>query len=105
MTDTRLSGDEVKAFLFGRTIDCHNPGSGACIATIEYLANGACRAAMDDGRTDNGRYGFELDLYWTQYSWFRDGGLFRFFLERIDNNTCQAYFEDGAQAFLQTIKN
>lgn len=104
MNNSRLSEKEVKEFLFGQTINCFNPDSGALVATIEYLANGACRAAMDDGLTDDGRYGFDLNLYWTQYSWFRDGGLFRFFLEWVDDNTCQAYFEDGTKAFLQTIK-
>lgn len=104
MNDTKLSREEVKEFLFGQTIECFNPDSGALAATIEYLLDGTCRAAMEDGTADKGRYGFERDLYWTKYSWFRDGGLFRFFLERVDDNTCQAFFEDGAKAFLQTIK-
>ncbi len=104
MNQKRLTGDEVKGFLLGRTLDCFHPGSEHIAATIEYKANGTCHAAMADGKTDEGRYGFERDLYWTQYSWFRDGGLFRFYLERIDDKTCQAYFEDGTIAFLQIIR-
>ena len=101
MNNTRLSSNAVKEFLFDQTIDCFHPDSGDRAATIEYLANGICRVVMENGVTDEGRYGFKDDLYWTQYSWFRDGGFFRFFLVRVDDNTCQAYFEDGAIAFLQ----
>ncbi len=103
MNNSRLSGEAVKEFLAGKTLDCFDPDSRALVATIQYLANGTCRAVVADGATDEGRYGFERDVYWTQYSWFRDGGLFRFSLERVDGNTCQAYFEDGTKAFLQTI--
>lgn len=104
MSNARLTGQEVRAFLIDRTLECFHPGADTCAATITYLADGTCRAVMADAATDQGRYGFERDLYWTQYSWFRDGGLFRFFLERIDDTTCQAFFEDGTRAFLQRIK-
>lgn len=104
MNHSRLTKEQVKDFLFGQTIDCFDPGSRAWVATIDYMENGTCRAEMANDVTDTGRYGFDLDLYWTQYSWFRDGGLFRFFLKRIDADTCQAHFEDGTKAFLQTIK-
>ena len=105
MSNARLTGQEVREFLFGRTLECFHPGSDICAATITYCADGTCRAVMEDARTDEGRYGFDRDLYWTQYSWFRNGGLFRFYLERIDHNTCQAFFDDGAKAFLQRIKS
>jgi len=94
----------VEAFLLDRTLDCFHPDTGDRVATIAYLASGTCRAVIKDGGIDEGRYGFERDLYWTQYSWFRDGGLFRFYLKRVDDTTCQAYFEDGTKAFLQRIK-
>ncbi len=103
MKTTRLTADEVVAFLNGRALDCFDPDTGALAATIEYLTDGTCRTAMADGATDEGRYGFERDFYWTQYSWFRGGGVFRFSLEQIDDDTCQAYFEDGKKAFLQKI--
>lgn len=103
MGHTRLGGEGVKAFLSGRTLKCFHPDTGDWAATIEYRADGTCHAAMADGGTDDGRYGFEQNLYWTQYSWFRGGGLFRFSLERIDDDTCQAYFDDGTTAFLQTV--
>ncbi len=104
MKTERLAAGEVREFLFGRSLDCFHPDTKARAATIDYLANGTCKAAMVDGASDEGRYGFDRDLYWTQYSWFRDGGLFRFYLERVDDSTCQAYFEDGVKAFIQTIK-
>ena len=104
MNTAKLAAGEVREFLFGRSLDCFHPDTKAKAATIEYLASGICRAAMVDGTSDEGRYGFDRDLYWTQYSWFRDGGMFRFYLERVDDITCQAYFEDGVIAFLQTIK-
>jgi len=104
MNTAKLAAGEVREFLFGRSLDCFHPDTKAKAATIEYLANGTCKAAMVDGASDEGRYGFERDMYWTQYSWFRDGGLFRFYLERVDDSTCQAYFEDGGKAFIQTIK-
>lgn len=105
MSNTRLTGREVRDFLVGRTLECFHPGSGTCAATITYSVDETCLAVMEDARTDEGRYGFDRDLYWTQYSWFRDGGLFRFSLERIDHNTCQAFFENGTKAFLQRIKS
>ena len=104
MNTSRLTAEAVRKFLTGQTLDCFHPESGAFAATIEYLANGTCRAVMDDGATDDGQYGFEEDLYWTQYSWFRGGGRFRFWLERIDDTSCQAYFDDGNMAFLQTLR-
>ena len=104
MTTKRLNPSGVRAFLTGRVLDCFDPTSGALAASIEYRENGTCHAAMTDGRTDEGQYGFERDLYWTRYSWFRCGGLFRFYLEQVDDNTCQAYFEDGTVAFLQRIQ-
>ncbi len=100
----RLTALEVEAFLRGQTLECFQPNGGGFAATITYFANGTCRAVMADGRTDEGDYGFEDDLYWTQYSWFREGGRFRFSLERIDQNTCQAYFDNGEIALLQTKK-
>ncbi|MFK7943387.1 MAG: hypothetical protein AB8B85_10820 [Paracoccaceae bacterium] len=104
MSNRRLTGTKVRDFLVDRTLECFNPGSDICAATITYFADGTCRAVMEDNSTDEGRYGFDRDLYWTQYSWFRDGGLFRFYLERIDDNTCQAFFEDGTKAFRQRIR-
>lgn len=104
MSNARLTANEVQEFLLGQTVECYHPNTETWAATIEYLESGICRAAMADGATDEGRYGFDRNLYWTQYSWFRDGGLFRFFLERVDDRTCQAYFEDGVIAFLQAIK-
>lgn len=104
MSNTRLTENEVREFVFNRTLECFHPGSDTCAATITYLTDGTCRAVMEDAGTDEGRYGFDRDMYWTQYAWFRDGGLFRFYLERIDHNTCQAFFEDGKTAFLQRTK-
>ncbi len=104
MDTARLTNGEVKAFLFGQTLECFDPNSGSQVATIQYLTNFTCRAAMSNGTTDTGRYGFERDLYWTQYTWFRDRGRFHFFLDRVDRDTCQASFEDGARAFLQRVK-
>ncbi|MEL7152410.1 MAG: hypothetical protein AAFN51_01155 [Pseudomonadota bacterium] len=103
MNDNRLTGDEVRAFLLGRALDCFDPQSGERVATIRYLEDGTCHARMADGSTDEGRYGFEDDLYWTQYKWFRNGGLYRFFLVKVDAVTCQAWFDDGTKAFLQRI--
>lgn len=102
--DTRLAADDVKAFVFGRTLDCFSAESGELSATITYATDGTCHLAMVDGRVDDGRYGFERDLYWTRYSWFREGGVFRFYLTRVDEVTCQASFDDGTKAFLQRIK-
>lgn len=104
MSNKRLSGEEVRGFIFDQTLDCFDPVSGVRAATIKYFADGNCRAEMEDGAVDEGRYGFDRDIYWTQYSWFRDGGLFRFFLERISDDSSQAFFEDGTKAFLQKIK-
>lgn len=104
MSNTRLTATEVGEFLYNRTLECFYPGSDTCAATITYHADGICRAVMEDASTDQGRYGFDGDLYWTQYSWFRDGGLYRFYLERIDHTTCQAFFDGGTKAFRQRIK-
>ncbi len=103
MTDRRLSEDEVKAFVRGHALDCFDPKLKARIATIEYFENGTCHAEFADGTSDDGRYGFDSDVYWTQYTWFREGGLYRFFLVKIDDLVCQAYFEDGTKAFLQRV--
>lgn len=104
MSNRRLTSSGVKAFVLGQTLDCFDPESGVLAATIEYFENGTCHAAMADGTSDDGRYGFERELYWTQYRWFRNGSLNRFFLLEINHSTCQAYFEDGRKAFLQIKK-
>jgi len=104
LDDVRLRGEEVKQFLCGNTLECFSSKSGLLEASIEYRTNGTCFASFEDETTDEGQFGFEGDLYWTKYGWFRNGDLFRFFLQRVDNITCQAYFEDGSKAFLQRIK-
>ena len=104
MTERRLDADEVKAFLLGHVLDCFDPDTSAQAATIRYSVQGTCHAEMSDGQADEGRYGFERDMYWTQYKWFRGGGRYRFYLVKIDGVTCQAFFEDGTKAFLQRQK-
>ena len=103
MTGRRLNEEEVMAYVRGHTLGCFDPQSERRIATIEYFENGTCRAEFADGTSDKGSYGFEGDLYWTQYTWFREGGLYRFFLVKVGDLVCQAYFEDGTKAFLQKI--
>ncbi len=104
MSEERLTEDEVKAFVRGHSLDCFNPDTGDRGATIIYSTDGTCHAEMADGQSDDGRYGFDRAMYWTQYKWFRDGGLYRFYLIRVDDVTCQAYFQDGIKAFLQRQK-
>lgn len=104
MTEARLSKEDVKEFLFGQALHAFDPETNARVATVKYHEDGTCHLVLEDGSSDEGLYGFQGDLYWTKYNRFRDGGLNRFFLQRIDDHTAQAYFEDGTRAFLQSPK-
>lgn len=105
MTNARLSEEEIKHFLVGETLYCYLTDTGPPEATIVYREDGSCHAHFKNGQTDEGRYGFNNDMYWTKYQWFRDGGLNHFYLLRIDEITAQAYYEDGKRAFRQKRKN
>lgn len=102
MANARLLKDEIREFLFSQTLHAFDPETLARVATVQYRPDWSCHVVMADASTDEGQYGFKGDFYWTRYNRFRDGALHRFSLNRIDENTAQAYFENGEQAFLQS---
>lgn len=98
----RLNPDELREFLFGKTLNCYDPESRAHISTAHYGLDGVCRMTFSDGTEDEGVFGLVDDLYWTQYKQFRSGTLNHFYLERISPQIAQAFHSDGRRAFLQT---
>ncbi len=102
--EPRLSKEEVRQFLFNQTLHAFDPETLSMAATVEYREDWTCVASFSDGASDQGKYGFEDDYYWTQYTKFRNGEQFWFSLHRIDNLTAQAYYKDGTRAFIQSQK-
>ncbi len=102
MIKMNLSAEEVRMFVFGKTLHAFDPDTLMRVATIYYRRDGTCQLTMENGDTDAGQYGFEEDQYWTRYNRFRDGVLHRFSLIRIDTHSAQAMYEDGSRAFIQS---
>lgn len=98
----RLNPDELREFLFGKTLNCYDPESRALISTAHYGEDGVCRMIFSDGTEDTGVFGLTDDIYWTQYKRFRSGTLNQFYLERVSPQIAQAFHTDGRRAFLQT---
>ena len=93
--------EDVRAFLEGRLVHAFDPQTRARVAQVFYGPDGTCRLRFADGTEDEGDYGFEGELYWTRYRGFRDGALNRFRLQPLAPGLAQAWFTDGARAFLQ----
>lgn len=101
--ESRLTPQQVRAFISGQTVQALDPESGELAATVTYGDGGMCVARFADGRTDTGHYGFADDCYWTRYATFRDGTENRFYLVRLRPDRAQAYHDDGRRAYLQVI--
>ncbi len=99
--EDRLTAEQVRRFIEGQRVRSLDPDTGELAATITYRGDGTCVAEFADGSTDEGRYGFAGDGYWTRYATFRDGTENRFYLVRLGPDRAQAHFDDGRRAFLQ----
>ncbi|WP_281685341.1 hypothetical protein [Thalassobaculum salexigens] len=102
MIVARLKPNELREFLFGKTLNCYDPESRVHIATAHYGQDGVCRMTFSDGTEDTGVFGLTDDIYWTQYKRFRSGTLNKFYLESVAPQIAQAFHTDGRRAFLQT---
>lgn len=91
-------------FLTAQVIHVFDPDTFAPVAEVSYGRDGEVTMRHADGREDRGKWGIEKATYWTQYENFRDGGLNRFYVERVDPFTVQAFFLDGRRAFVQSHK-
>ena len=96
-----MDAQEVQAFIRGR-LHAFDPATGARVATVDYGPEGRCKLTFASGQAEAGVYGFEGDTYWTRYDRFRDGQRNGFRLERVSENIAQAWYTDGARAFLQS---
>ena len=100
----RLKGHQISKFLTADKIYVFDPETLELVARVSYRPDGRVEMETTDGRTDRGTWGFNEDLYWTQYERFRDGVRHAFWLEVVGADIVQAYFSDGQRAFLQTHK-
>ncbi len=99
---TRLNQEELKAFLFGKTLYSFDPETRKLAATITYDAGGTCVAVFADGTQDRGQFELVGDTYSTKYAQFRSGETNHFYVERVASHVVQAYHTDGRRAFLQS---
>lgn len=98
----RLAAAEIEKFLVGRPTYAFDPETRARVAGVTYDLDGVCRTEFEEGGGDKGRWGIDADTYWTQYKSFRDGSKNVFYLVHVAPDVAQAYYVDGARAFLQS---
>ena len=97
-----LTPAEVRQFIEGRTVFAFDPAMRKPAAVVTYGTEGRCAMRMVSGETDQGRYGFDADCYWTRYDTFRGGQTHAFRLERLGPGVVQAWFATGTRAFVQS---
>lgn len=98
----RLTAEELKSFMAGKTLYAFDPDTKARVASVSYGSEGDCVARFADGTQDTAEWGLEGDTYWTRYANFRGGEVNRFTLDLIADQVAQAYHTDGRRAFLQS---
>ncbi|MEP5731945.1 MAG: hypothetical protein ABJL67_21500 [Sulfitobacter sp.] len=97
-----ISAQDLRAFMVGKTLHAFDPDSGERVASVTYMADGACVARFVDGIEDRGQYGLSGDTYWTKYTDFRAGQISEFYLVEVADQVAQAYHTDGRRAYLQS---